>query len=91
MHLRWGADHPALATRPSDRTVGGGSWDRVFPSHESLLSSSQGLGMPLGAPWDPQGDDTFPLKGLHPDGKLMPSSFVARCGNRKPLKDLKCA
>jgi S1-C subfamily serine protease len=40
--------------------------------------------------WDPQGDDTFPLKGIHPDGKLMPSSFVQRCGNRKPLKDLKC-
>jgi S1-C subfamily serine protease len=41
--------------------------------------------------WDPQGDETFPLKGLHPDGKLMPSSFVPRCGTRKPLKDLKCA
>jgi S1-C subfamily serine protease len=40
--------------------------------------------------WDPKGDDTFPLKGLHPDGKLMPSSFVQRCGNRKALKDLKC-
>jgi len=38
--------------------------------------------------WDPQADDTFPLKGLHPDGKLMPSSFVPRCGKRKPLKDL---
>jgi hypothetical protein len=41
--------------------------------------------------WDPQGDETFPLKGVHPDGKLMPSSFVPRCGNRKPVKDLKCA
>ncbi len=41
--------------------------------------------------WDPQGDETFPLKGLHPDGKLMPSSFAKRCGDRKPLKDLKCA
>jgi S1-C subfamily serine protease len=41
--------------------------------------------------WDPQGDETFPLKGVHPDGKLMPTSFVQRCGNRKPLKDLKCS
>lgn len=41
--------------------------------------------------WDPQGDETFPLKGVHPDGKLMSSSFVPRCGNRKPVKDLKCA
>jgi hypothetical protein len=40
--------------------------------------------------WDPQLDDTFPLKGVHPNGELMPSSFVARCGDRKPLKDLKC-
>jgi S1-C subfamily serine protease len=41
--------------------------------------------------WDPQGDETFPLKGVHPDGKLMPTSFVQRCGNRKPLKELKCS
>jgi S1-C subfamily serine protease len=40
--------------------------------------------------WDPQFDDTFPLKGVHPTGELMPNSFVPRCGNRKPLKDLKC-
>ena len=41
--------------------------------------------------WDPQLDETFPLKGIHPDGELMPKSFVSRCGDRKPLKDLKCA
>jgi S1-C subfamily serine protease len=41
--------------------------------------------------WDPQFDDTFPLKGVHPNGELMPSSFVTRCGDRKPLKELKCA
>jgi S1-C subfamily serine protease len=41
--------------------------------------------------WDPQVDETFPLKGIHPDGKLMPTSFVERCGKHKPLKDLKCA
>ena len=41
--------------------------------------------------WDPQLDDTFPLKGVHPNGELIPSSFVPRCGDRKPLKDLKCA
>ena len=40
--------------------------------------------------WDSQLDDTFALKGIHPDGKLMPSSFVPRCGNRKPLPGLKC-
>ncbi len=40
--------------------------------------------------WDSQLDDTFALKGIHPDGKLMPSSFVPRCGTHKPLPDLKC-
>jgi len=40
--------------------------------------------------WDSQLDDTFALKGIHPDGKLMPSSFVPRCGTRKSLPDLKC-
>jgi S1-C subfamily serine protease len=41
--------------------------------------------------WDPQFNDTFPLKGVHPNGELMPSSFESRCGDRKPLKDLKCS
>ena len=40
--------------------------------------------------WDSQLDDTFALKGIHPDEKMMPSSFVPRCGMRKPLLDLKC-
>jgi S1-C subfamily serine protease len=42
--------------------------------------------------WDVNFDGTFPLKGLHPDGKLMPSSYVQRCGEgQKPVKDFKCA
>ena len=41
--------------------------------------------------WDPQLDGTFPLRGVHPNGELMPNSLVPRCGSRKPLKDLKCA
>jgi hypothetical protein len=40
--------------------------------------------------WDESLDGTFAWKGLHPDGKLMPKSFVPRCGDRLPLKDLKC-
>jgi S1-C subfamily serine protease len=40
--------------------------------------------------WDSQLDDTFALKGIHPEAKLMPSSFVPRCGTRKPLLNLKC-
>jgi hypothetical protein len=37
-------------------------------------------------------DGTFPLKGLHPDGKIMPSSYVQRCAEgQKPVKDFKCA
>jgi hypothetical protein len=27
--------------------------------------------------WDPQLDETFPLKGIHLDGELMPKSFVS--------------
>ena len=42
--------------------------------------------------WDINLDGTFPLKGLHPDGKLMPTSYVKRCGEgKKPIKDFKCA
>ena len=42
--------------------------------------------------WDVNFDGTFPLKGLHPDGKLMPSTYVKRCAEgQKPVKDFKCA
>jgi hypothetical protein len=41
--------------------------------------------------WDANLDDTFPLRGIHADGKLEPTGYVQRCGNRKPLKDFKCA
>ncbi len=42
--------------------------------------------------WDVNFDETFPLKGLHPDGKLMPSTYVQRCAEgQKPVKDFKCA
>jgi S1-C subfamily serine protease len=42
--------------------------------------------------WDVNFDGTFPLKGLHPDGKLMPTSYVKRCGEGgKPVKDFKCS
>jgi S1-C subfamily serine protease len=41
--------------------------------------------------WDPKLDDTFPLRGLHPDGKLMPTTFEPRCGQRRPLTNFKCA
>ena len=42
-----------------------------------------------GNKWDisiwmiPRLAETFPLKGIHPDGKLMPTSFADRCGKRK--------
>jgi hypothetical protein len=41
--------------------------------------------------WDTNLDGTFPLRGLHPDGKLVPTSFEPRCGQKKPVKDFKCA
>jgi hypothetical protein len=41
--------------------------------------------------WDVNLDDTFPLRGIHADGKLEPTGYVPRCGGRKPLKDMKCA
>jgi S1-C subfamily serine protease len=40
--------------------------------------------------WDEELDGTFAWKGLHPDGALIPKSFIPRCGDRPPLKDLKC-
>jgi hypothetical protein len=42
--------------------------------------------------WDVNLDGTYPLRGVHPDGELMPSRFVPRCGSRgRPLKDFRCA
>ena len=41
--------------------------------------------------WDQTFDGTFAWKGVHPDGELMPKSLVPRCGDIKPLLDLKCA
>jgi hypothetical protein len=40
--------------------------------------------------WDTKLDDTFASRGLHPDGKLMPTAFEPRCGQRKPLANFKC-
>ena len=36
-------------------------------------------------------DGTFAWQGVHPDGQLIPKSFVPRCGDRRPLLDFKCA
>jgi hypothetical protein len=42
--------------------------------------------------WDPKLDETFPLRGLHPDGKLMPTSMEQRCrAPTKPLKNFECS
>jgi hypothetical protein len=42
--------------------------------------------------WDPKLDETFPLHGLHPDGKLMPTSMEQRCSPPStPLKNFKCS
>jgi hypothetical protein len=42
--------------------------------------------------WDPKLEETFPLRGLHPDGALMPTSVEPRCRPpSKPLKDFRCS
>jgi S1-C subfamily serine protease len=41
--------------------------------------------------WDSKLDDTFALRGLHPDGKVMPTAFEPRCGQKKPLTQFRCA
>ena len=42
--------------------------------------------------WDPKLDESFPLRGLHPDGALMPSSMEQRCrAPSKALKNFKCS
>jgi S1-C subfamily serine protease len=41
--------------------------------------------------WDVNSDGTFPLQGLHPDGKLMPNGYVPGCGEAaRPLNHFKC-
>jgi S1-C subfamily serine protease len=42
--------------------------------------------------WDPRLDETFPLRGMHPDGALLPSTREPRCRPPSmPLKDFKCS
>jgi S1-C subfamily serine protease len=42
--------------------------------------------------WDFKLDDTFPVKGMHPDGKLLPSKFEPRCPPGSiPLSKLRCS
>jgi hypothetical protein len=42
--------------------------------------------------WDPKLDETFPLRGVHPDGELLPTTREPRCRlPSKPLKDFKCS
>jgi S1-C subfamily serine protease len=42
--------------------------------------------------WDPKLDETFPLRGIHPDGELMPTSMEQRCRPpSKSLKNFKCS
>jgi hypothetical protein len=36
-------------------------------------------------------DGTFAWQGVHPDGELIPKSFVPRCGNRRALPEFKCS
>jgi hypothetical protein len=39
--------------------------------------------------WDPKLEEIFPLRGIHPDGKLLPTSMEPRCRPpSKPLKNL---
>jgi S1-C subfamily serine protease len=42
--------------------------------------------------WDPKLDETFPLRGSHPDGELLPTSREPRCHlPSKPLKNFRCS
>jgi S1-C subfamily serine protease len=42
--------------------------------------------------WDFKLDDTFPVRGMHPDGKLLPSKFEPRCPPGSiPLSKLRCS
>ena len=42
--------------------------------------------------WDPKLEETFPLRGMHPDGELLPTTRESRCRPpSKPLKDFKCS
>jgi S1-C subfamily serine protease len=42
--------------------------------------------------WDPEVTDTFPLRGIHPGGELMPTRMVPRCRPpSKPLTNFRCS
>jgi S1-C subfamily serine protease len=58
---------------------------------DGIVVYSRQSGKATTSVWDVNLDGTFPLRGIHADGKLEPTSYVQRCGGRKPLKDMKCA
>jgi Trypsin-like peptidase domain len=42
--------------------------------------------------WDPKLEETFPLRGLHPNGDLMPTSMEPRCRPpSNPVKNFRCS
>ena len=42
--------------------------------------------------WDPKLDETFPLRGIHPEGKFLPTSMESRCRPpSKPMKNFRCS
>ena len=42
--------------------------------------------------WDPKLDSTFPVKGVHKGGQLMPVRYAPRCpAGKTPLQEFKCS
>jgi hypothetical protein len=65
---------------------------RLMSSADGLILDPKRSGKWTTSFWDVNFDETFPLKGLHPDGKLMPTSYLRRCGEgQRPVRDFKCA
>jgi hypothetical protein len=59
---------------------------------EGIVLDERRLGKWNTSFWDPKLDETFPLRGLHPDGELMPTRMEPRCRPpSKPLKNFKCS
>jgi S1-C subfamily serine protease len=59
---------------------------------EGIVLDEQRVGKWNTSFWDPRLEETFPLRGLHPEGKFLPTRMEPRCPPpSNPMKNFKCS
>jgi S1-C subfamily serine protease len=59
---------------------------------EGIVLDEQRVGKWNTSFWDPKLEETFPLRGIHPEGKFLPTRMEPRCRPpSNPMKNFKCS